>query len=377
MLGWLALSSCSRTGLWLADPCADEGATTACEDTCGDGVSTCRNGVWSRCEVPEVSRGCENTCGEGVQSCKAGRWGGCEVPRAVEECEGLCGVGTRACEVGRWGACEVPPTDLPCDNACGVGLQHCEDERLGRCEVPVALRDCASACGPGHEACVDGVWQACDAPQPNPPVLEVTIRDFSPVSHPDFERNQAFMGGGPDRAIVLERLGDDDKPVYSHDPSIYTVESEASFYDWYHDSLRSIPIERELALVASVTKPGFFVYESHAFFPIDNEGWGNEGRQHNYHFTLEAKLTFRYGGGEVFSFTGDDDMWVFINRHLAINLGGLHTPESSSVSLDAAAPALELTLGEVYPIHVFFAERHTVESNFTLETSVADQGSCR
>jgi fibro-slime domain-containing protein len=295
----------------------------------------------------------------------------------TEVCEGLCGVGARECSDGRWSACQIPPTDLPCDNLCGVGLQHCENERLGHCEVPVAERDCATACGPGHEACIDGAWQACDAPLPNPPVLAVTIRDFSPSTHPDFERSDTFGRGGPDRAIVLEQLGDDDKPVYSNDPSIHTVESEASFYDWYHDSSRSIPFERELALGASVVKPGFFVYDSHAFFPIDGEGWGNEGYQHNYHFTLETKLTFRYVGGEQFSFSGDDDMWVFINRHLAINLGGLHQPESSSVSLDANASALELTLGEVYPIHVFFAERHTVESNFTLETSVADQGSCR
>jgi fibro-slime domain-containing protein len=377
VLGWLALAGCSRTGLWLADPCADEGATTACEDACGEGVSTCRDGVWSRCEVPEITRSCENTCGEGAQSCSDGRWGSCDVPLRVEDCEGLCGAGTRVCSDGRFGACEIPPTDFPCENVCGAGLQHCEDERLGLCEVPIAQRDCASACGPGHETCIDGAWQACDAPQPNPPVLNVTIRDFSPLTHPDFERNQMMFGAGLDRNIVEERLGDDEKPVYSGDPSIFTVDSRDSFYEWYHDSPRSIAILQELALDVSAVSPGFYVYDNRNFFPIDNLGWGNEGRSHNYHFTLEAKLTFRYVGGELFSFRGDDDMWVFINRQLAINLGGLHQPESSSVSLDANAAKFGLVLGEVYPIHIFFAERHTIESNFTLETSVADQGSCR
>ena len=69
-------------------------------------------------------------------------------------------------------------------------------------------------------------------------------------------------------------------------------------------------------------------------------------------------------------------MWVFINRRLAINLGGLHTPESASLSLDEHIDDLELVQDEIYPINIFFAERHTVESNFTLETSVADQGTC-
>jgi fibro-slime domain-containing protein len=333
--------------------------------------------VWGVCEVPEKTRSCANACGDGTETCADGAWGKCEVPRTERSCEGLCGTGSEACTDGQWGKCEIPPSDLPCSNACGEGLQHCEAERLGTCEVPVVERDCKSACGPGHEACVGGEWQACDAPQPNPPVLHVTIRDFSPATHPDFERNQGMFGSGDDRKIVLETLGDDEKPVYSGDPSIHTVESAESFYAWYHTGPLSIEISQDLALEAAVAKPGFFVYSSNAFFPIDGQGWGNEGRAHNYHFTLETKLTFRYSGGEIFSFNGDDDMWVFINRHLAINLGGLHTSESASVSLDQNTAEYGLTLGEVYPIHVFFAERHTVDSNFTLETSVADQGSCR
>lgn len=360
----------------MREPCGDEGATLACENACGEGVSTCRDSYWSECEVPPATRGCMDACGSGSQSCQKGRWGTCEVPRAERSCDGLCGPGTMACVSGAWGPCDIPPADLPCSDLCGDGLQHCENERLGRCEVPVALRDCASACGPGHEACVDGSWQACDAPQPNPPTLHVTVRDFQ-STHPDFERPYDGRPGS-EPYLVFETLGVDDKPVYSADTRIHTVTSQLTFDQWYRsDPKVNIELGYELALEPSVGKPGFFIYDNRAFFPIDDQGFGNEGRQHNYHFTLETKLTFRYSGGEIFSFTGDDDMWVFINRQLAINLGGLHTPESGSVSLDAKSVELGLSLGEVYPIHVFFAERHTIESNFTLETSVADQGSCR
>ena len=122
--------------------------------------------------------------------------------------------------------------------------------------------------------------------------------------------------------------------------------------------------------------PGLFVYENRAFFPIDGQLFGNEGNRHNYHFTLEARTEFDYIGGEVFSFTGDDDMWVFINRRLAIDLGGLHTPLSANVALDEVAGELGLLVGNRYPLHFFFAERHTIESNFTIRTSIAESGDC-
>jgi fibro-slime domain-containing protein len=67
---------------------------------------------------------------------------------------------------------------------------------------------------------------------------------------------------------------------------------------------------------------------------------------------------------------------VFINRRLAIDLGGIHGAKRAEVVLDARASELELELGEIYPLHFFFAERHTEESNFTIETSIAEPGSC-
>jgi fibro-slime domain-containing protein len=76
-------------------------------------------------------------------------------------------------------------------------------------------------------------------------------------------------------------------------------------------------------------------------------------------------------GGETFTFTGDDDVWIFINGKLAVDLGGLHremdTIGQGSVNLDAQATFLEIAKGSVYTLDLFHAERHSVDSNFRID----------
>ena len=367
----------ARTGLLLEDEtCQMEGAERSCDDACGEGKEVCEDGKWGSCEVPVVTRGCSNPCGTGSQSCSAGKWSACDVPPATRTCANVCGMGTEVCEDGAWAGCQVAPVERACDNLCGSGVQRCENGMFGRCEVPIQQRDCASVCGPGHESCVDGAWLPCDAPQPRPPDLDVVIRDFK-IEHPDFE-----IPNAPDHVepgIVESVLGPDDKPVYAGDPVNGTLSTTGArnFSEWYND-VPGVNMTEDLSLelLPSPANPNLFVYADTDFFPIDNELFGNEGLAHNYHFTLEAKTEFQYIGGEVFRFTGDDDMWVFVNRRLAIDLGGLHRPQSASVELDLLALTHDLTLGQTYPLHFFFAERHTIESNFTIETSIAEPGSC-
>jgi fibro-slime domain-containing protein len=370
----LLVASCgARTEPELPEPCPSEGDSRPCENVCGTGVSECIDGFWQACEVERTEHECENECGNGVAECVDGEWGACRVASRTEACTTACGNGTRVCEDGRFGKCDVPVTTRSCQDECGTGEQACRDGAWGTCEVPRVAVFCQSVCGAGEEICENGRWAPCNAPLPKPPKLQTTIRDFH-SSHPDFEIR--LSGDLSETGIVDRLLGEDDKPVYVGTSSI-TTSGRENFDQWYRD-VNGVNQTGTFSLELSVspTDPSLFVYDDRQFFPIDGQLFGNEGRFHNFHFTLEAQTIFQYIGGEVFRFRGDDDMWVFINRRLAIDLGGIHGAKRAEVDLDAHASELEIEIGETYPLHFFFAERHTFESNFTIETSIAEPGSC-
>ncbi len=211
------------------------------------------------------------------------------------------------------------------------------------------------------------------------------LRDF--VNKPGFTPASALDDDfenviGDDRGIVAVDLGADSKPVYANPSGMtLTTHGQTQFDWWYRDTTgKNIPFDYTIALTP-VGDAGVSSFDNQEFFPLDGRGWNDEyvaddGNMHNFSFTFELHTTFEYVGGEVFTFIGDDDVFVFIDKKLVVDLGGVHGAETKAIMLDtlvtdtAAATPVPLAKGTTYPLDIFYNERHTVASHFRMDTSI-------
>jgi fibro-slime domain-containing protein len=292
----------------------------------------------------------------------------------------MCGTGNQVCEDGFWQNCVVPTTARPCSNTCGEGEEKCADDAWLPCSVPVTHRPCSNVCGAGTETCVDDVWQACDGPPILPPTLTAEIRNFM-RSQPDFAPCNGICGtGGVDPSIVEPELGADGTPVYAGDPTTPSTHGQASFDQWYHGvpgvNEPIPPYPYSLPFTTGPAGSGTFVYDNEAFFPVDTLFFRDQGLDHNYWFTAEVHAQILYLGGETYAFASDDDLWVFINRRLAVDLGGVHAALSGSVSLDDVADILGIVKGQTFPLDLFYADRQPINAVLTISIPTTDIWSC-
>jgi len=93
-----------------------------------------------------------------------------------------------------------------------------------------------------------------------------------------------------------------------------------------------------------------------------------DGTGRNQHFCFESHANFRFKKGLKFSFRGDDDIWVFINNKLAVDLGGTHLAAPGYVNLDKFLP--NAIVGDYFDIDIYFCDRRTTMSNVHIKTNM-------
>ncbi|NLB62711.1 MAG: fibro-slime domain-containing protein [Fibrobacter sp.] len=207
------------------------------------------------------------------------------------------------------------------------------------------------------------------------------IRDFpSDKSHPDFEAagegwsNPTCNENGT-KGMVASHLGPDRKPIKARDAC-----NNSRFDEWFGRAPGNY-FTGCLELDLSLNADGNYEKRDDSFFPLDQIGkeYGNDYNgmgvdrspndsihQHNFGFCMETHAKFTYKGTEVFTFKGDDDVWVFINDSLVVDLGGVHEALEATVDLST----LGLTVGEVYNFDFFFCERQSTASHMWITTDI-------
>lgn len=183
---------------------------------------------------------------------------------------------------------------------------------------------------------------------------------------------------GARTGLVQGNLDSQGKPVATDlGVSSGLFSSKASFAQWYRDVPNiNYRFEKTIDLDVIDQANEIFHYKNSDFFPIgNNEGFGAEtlnGNElkKNFWFTTEVRLQFTYQRDQSFRFSGDDDLWIFIDGKLALDLGGVHSIMEGTIDLNAVGDQMGLVPGTQYSMDIFHAERHTTRSNFEITASI-------
>eukprot|EP01133_Synstelium_polycarpum_P003414 gene3414-3877_t len=225
--------------------------------------------------------------------------------------------------------------------------------------------------------------------------IVANIFDHHPLKNPDFEYK--LQHGDVTPNLVSKVLPVSGIPQFVGNRGDGAINSAETFNQWFVSTPGiNIPMEVQLVLTQTPNDESKYAFTDDYFFPIDNKGWdelksdgtpvypnltrytdqwskidtdpvaAKNGKYHNFHFCLHLKATFSYKGNEVFTFRGDDDVWVYFNNKLAVDLGGIH--EMANTTIDLAT--LGLSRGEPYTFDFFYCERHADRSELQIETEM-------
>ncbi|MGC4091238.1 MAG: DUF4215 domain-containing protein [Polyangiaceae bacterium] len=366
-------------------PRCGDGLITSFE-TCDDGNAVSGDGCSASCKI-EPGYDCSGSpgvctktvCGNGKkelgETCDDGNllpYDGCS---ATCQSEPRCGTDASAV-----GACQTV-----CGDAILLrGSEECDDGNT------------LDHDGCSHDCKVEAGY-TCRSAYDNPPTslsIPLIARDFESFQdgtptkgHPDF----GHYCCNETKGVLKSTLGIDRKPVWAGadtvaDPKQYMFTGKAAFDQWYRDVAGvNQTFYRSLTLLQSATAKTTYAMNSDTdqpwfdrcgFYPLDSDnplldqntgkqvtytdggfpgrtckaftglGFGNGWANHNYSFTTELRYWFQYQGNENLRFTGDDDVWVFVNGTLTVDLGGVHNRAGGTVILNATNGTAQVGYGD-------------------------------
>jgi len=219
--------------------------------------------------------------------------------------------------------------------------------------------------------------------------VPVTFYDFhADGSNPDFNANNT-MDNFHRYHMVDSILGVQEKPLLGP-YHYYSCFLSKWFVPWsggdssiavYNDSgactaitkadhdtaYKNIVIQDTLTFRFIQGTQGAYQYVNDKFFPLDGRGFGAEGKNHNYSFSMEVHWQFTMNPGLKFYFAGSGDLWAFVNNKCVADIGGVHEVILDSAVVDKI-PGLDA--GKRYDLDIFYCNRQLSQSSIRMTIGI-------
>jgi len=175
----------------------------------------------------------------------------------------------------------------------------------------------------------------------------------------DTANPEIILDSTKDSTVKYDIVNDTQTTLAVHDTgdTMYKnarVDDSLEFFNLSDDTVYYPHLDQDgFYVVDTIVRPNLYHRTSIEFEPINKRGLQTASDTiPNRIFSMEVHNSIKYIGGEVISLESDDDGWIFINDHLALDNGGPHAKKTKILFLDS----LHLTKNHDYTFDCFFRD---------------------
>ena len=185
--------------------------------------------------------------------------------------------------------------------------------------------------------------------------------------------------------------------VYNKELDTISMSSALSKDQVYYQGLASttrfpfLPVTDAEGVYAGETKSPYFLDDGRGVMGVTKEGATFVNRNYNFAMAANGEFVYHYDEDLFFQFEGDDDVYLFINGELVLDIGGAHSitdvslnvndyvnwarkvlanPSNYSAQQIARAKKLNLKDGGKYTFDFYYMERHGWGSNCRIVSNI-------